>query len=184
MEHQGTKPLQTERLLLRRFTPADADAMYNNWAKEEQVARYLTWLPHRSVEVTKTLLKDWCSFYSQPNYYNWVMEYKGIPIGNVSAVHVNERSHWVELGYCMGPTYWNRGLMTEAVRAVIEFFFREVEVHRICISHATQNPASGRVAQKCGLSYEGTQREAFRSLNGEYWDIANYAILRSQWETH
>lgn len=182
MTHQGTKPLQTKRLLLRQFTPTDAQAMYDNWAKEEQVARYLTWPPHESLEVTKALLKDWCSSYAEPDYYNWVMEYEGIPIGNVSAVRVSEKNQWVELGYCMSPAHWNKGLMTEAVRAVIDFFFREVEVHRICISHATRNPASGKVAQKCGLSYEGTARESFRSRKGEYWDIANYGIIRSQWE--
>ena len=72
--------------------------------------------------------------------------------------------------------------MTEAAGAVIDFLFREINVHRITITHATKNPASGKVAQYCGLTLEGVRREYFKSTFGEFLDIAVYSILRKEWE--
>lgn len=180
--HKGTKTLHTERLTLRQFTVDDAQAMFENWANDERVTRFLTWCPHESPEATKQLVALWCAAYDQPSTYNWVMVYQGTAIGNISVVSLNEKSERAELGYCMGFAYWNKGLMTEAAKAVIDFLFAEVGVNRIQISHAVKNPASGRVAQKCGLLFEGTWREYFKTSSGEFLDISHYGIVRSQWE--
>ncbi len=180
--HKGTQTIYTERLTLRKFTVDDARAMFENWANDERVTRYLTWLPHESVEATGQLLELWCAAYEKPETYNWVMEYGGTPIGNISAVRINEKSEYAELGYCMGHAYWNKGLMTEAAKAVINYLFAEIGLNRVGISHAVKNPASGRVAQKCGLTFEGTKREYFKAASGEFLDISDYGILRSEWE--
>lgn len=180
--HKGTQIIRTERLILRKFTLEDAPAMFENWAKDERVTRYLTWTPHQSPEITKQLLELWCSDYEDLSTYNWVMEYEGIPIGNISVVRFSDKHEFAELGYCMGHAYWNKGFMPEATRAVIDFLFAEVGVNRICLSHAVKNPASGRVAQKCGLSYEGTKREHFKTAAGEFLDISDYGLLRKDWE--
>lgn len=78
--------------------------------------------------------------------------------------------------------YWNKGIMTEAAKAVIDYLFAEVGVNRVGISHAVKNPASGKVAQKCGLTYEGTKREYYKTSNGEFLDISEYGILRREWK--
>lgn len=180
--HKGTQTIHTERLILRQFTVDDAKGMFENWAKDERVTRYLTWEPHQSPEETKQLLEAWCGDYENPNRYNWVIEYQGAPIGNISVVRIDERSEYAELGYCLGHAYWNQGFMPEAVRAVLEFLFAEVGVNRVGICHAVKNPASGRVAQKCGLTFEGTKREYFKKSTGEFLDISDYGILRREWE--
>lgn len=180
--NKGTKTLYTERLILRRFIPDDADAMFRNWAGDERVTRYLTWPPHKSPDETKELLKLWCDSYEKQNTYNWAMEYDGKVIGNISVVELNEKSERASLGYCMGHAYWNKGLMTEAVKAVSSYLFSEIGVNRIGISHAVKNPASGKVAGKCGFTYEGTMREYFKSSAGEFLDISYHGILRSEWE--
>lgn len=182
LTHQGTQTIRTQRLTLRRFTPEDAPAMFENWASDERVTRFLTWRPHESPEATQTLLELWCAAYENPATYHWAIEYEGTPVGDISVIRLSEKSECAELGYCLGYACWNRGLMTEAVRAVIGFLFSEVGIHRIGIAHAVQNPASGKVAQKCGLTYEGTQRESYRALSGEFLDIAGYGILRQEWE--
>lgn len=180
--HKGTQTLRTERLTLRRFTPEDAQEMFDNWANDERVTRYLTWKPHQSPEETKQLLTLWCEAYEKPNTYNWGIEYEGKLIGNISVVQSSDRNEAAVLGYCMGCAYWNKGLMPEAAKAVIDFLFSEVGVNRVEITHAVPNPASGRVAQKCGLSLEGTRRECFKSAAGEFLDVSIYGIVRSQWE--
>lgn len=182
LTHKGTQTLHTERLTLRRFTPDDAQAMFDNWAKDGRVTRYLTWSPHPSPEATQELLRLWCDAYENPGTYNWAMVYEGTLIGNISVTHMDEKSEWAELGYCMGYAYWNKGLMPEAVKAVIAFLFTQVLVNRIAITHAVKNPASGRVAQKCGFTFEGTKREYYQSSTGEFLDISDYGILRREWE--
>ena len=95
---------------------------------------------------------------------------------------MDERSERVALGYCLSAACWNRGYMTEAAQAVVDFLFRKVHVHRVEITHAVKNPGSGAVARKCGLTLEGIRREYFKAANGQYLDIAAYAILREAWE--
>ena len=182
LNHKGTQILHTPRLLLRPFTPDDAQAMFDNWASDENVTRYLTWQPHTSPELTRQLLTEWSKEYAKPDYYNWVMELEGVPIGNISVVYLDDHHEYAVLGYCMGKAYWNQGLMTEAASTVIDFLFAQIGVHRIEISHAIKNPGSGRVAQKCGLTREGIKRSFYKTIQGEYLDIAYYSILRNEWE--
>lgn len=179
--HKGTQTIHTKRLTLRKFTIDDSLAMFENWANDEKVTRYLTWCPHKSPEETKKLLELWCAAYENLNAYNWAMEYEGTIIGNISVVRRDDKSEWAELGYCMGYAYWNKGFMSEATKAVIDYLFGEVGINRIGISHAVKNPASGRVAQKCGLTFEGTKREYYKTIAGEFLDISEYSILRSEW---
>lgn len=181
MNHLGTQELRTKRLLLRRFTPEDAEEMFHHWAKDERVTRFLTWTPHASPEATKKVLSAWEKEYESLNYYQWGIVWEDKLIGAVSAVRVQEQSEWIELGYCLGTEYWNRGIMTEAVKAVIAFFFDSVGANRICIEHAVQNPASGRVAEKCGMTFEGTKREYFKGANGEFLDVSFWSILKRDW---
>lgn len=182
LTHKGTIPLQTKRLKLRRFLTDDYIGMYHNWANQEEVTRFLTWQPHASEEATKTLLQNWVSQYENDTYYNWVIEYQGKTIGNISVVSGNDRSQCAELGYCIGKAYWNKGIMTEAVTEIVRFLFDEVGYHRLEIDHAVKNPGSGRVAQKCGFTYEGTKRQCFRNYKGERLDISFYGLLKEEWE--
>lgn len=181
--HVGTKEIKTERLLLRKFRPEDAKAMFETWANDERVTRYLTWTPHGNIDTTKFVINDWCSSYEKNDFYNWAIEFDGKLIGSIGCVETNEASECGEIGYCIAYDFWGKGIVTESAKAVIDFMFREVNLHRIEILHATKNPASGKVAQKCGLTYEGTKREHFKSACGEFLDIAIYSILRKEWET-
>lgn len=110
------------------------------------------------------------------------IEFDGKTIGSISVVWLDENSEHAELGYCIGYDYWNKGIMTEAAKAVINYLFAEIGVNRVCISHAVKNPASGKVAQKCGLTFEGTKREYFKTVSGEFLDISVYGIVRREWE--
>lgn len=182
LTHKGTKTITTERLILRKFTVGDANDMYNNWANSEKVTCFLSWKPHESVDATKQLLEGWVAAYDNEKTYNWVIEYKEQAIGSISVVRLSDRCEYAELGYCLGYEYWNKGIMSEAASAVIDYLFAEIGVNRVGISHATVNPGSGKVAQKCGMTYEGTKREYFKTSTGKFIDIADYGILKSEWE--
>lgn len=77
--------------------------------------------------------------------------------------------------------YWNKGLVSEAFDAIITFFFNEVGANRIESRHDTNNPASGKVMQKCGLKLEGIKRQADRNNSG-ICDMEIYGILKEDWK--
>lgn len=180
MEHKGTQRIETERLVLRRFEPDDAEAMYKNWASDPEVTKFLTWPPHKSVDITRKLVGMWISEYAQPDSYSWVIVLKEInePIGSIAVVKLDEATSTVQIGYCLGRKWWHRGIMTEALGAVIDFAFDEIGANRVEAVHDPNNPNSGKVMLKCGMKYEGTLRQATVNNQGIV-DSAYYSILRS-----
>ena len=97
-------------------------------------------------------------------------------------LEVNDKLECATMGYCMSTDYWNKGIMTEALNGVIHYLFCTVGVHRIQAEHDTMNPASGKVMSKCGMIYEGTKRKMVRNHDGEWVDLAQYSILREEYE--
>ena len=180
MNHCGTQKLETERLALRRLTMADADAMFRNWASDSEVTKFLTWPTHTDVGVSRTVTEDWVRSYSDNRYYQWAIVLKDInePVGSIAAVKVIDDLEMVEIGYCIGRKWWHQGITSEAMKAVMDFFFDEVGVNRIESYHDPRNPNSGKVMMKCGLKYEGTLRGADRNNQG-ICDASYYGLLRS-----
>ena len=182
MTHKGTQTIETQRLVLRRAELTDAEAMFRNWASDPEVTKYLTWPPHQSVEVTEKLLKNWTAEYEKPEYYHWMIVLKGLeePIGSLLVSTVG-RAQSAHIGYCIGKSWWHRGIMPEALRRVMRFLFEEVGYHRIESMHDPNNPNSGAVMRKCGMRYEGTHRSADRNNQG-ICDAAFYGILKEEWK--
>jgi len=181
IEHKGTRTLYTQRLKLRRFSVSDADAIFANWASDPLVAKYVTWDAHPDTAVTQAVLSVWVEQYERATCYHWGIELDGLLIGGISVVDASEASGYAEIGYCIGHAWWGRGIVTEALARVMQYLFEDVGLHRIYLRHDVQNAASGRVMQKCGLTYEGTLREHHRRKDGTYADIALYGILRREW---
>lgn len=181
MTHKGTQPLQSGRLLLRRFTTDDADTMYANWAGDPEVTRYLFWDAHPDALVTHALLTVWTEQYKKDGYYNWAIALDGQIIGNISVVDCSDRDEWAEIGYCIGKDYWGRGIMTDALSAVLGFLFDEVGLHRVYLKHDIENVGSGRVMIKNGLTLEGLLRGQHRRKDGTWADLRVYGMLQNEW---
>ena len=178
VKHLGTQRIETERLVLRKAQLDDAQAMFDNWASDPEVTKYLTWPTHGSVDVTKQIAESWVKGYEQDDFYLWMIELKEIsqPIGSISVVNMDDRVEKVEIGYCMGRPWWHKGIMSESLQAVMDFLFDEVGVNRIEARHDPRNPHSGGVMRKCGMIYEGTARKADRNNQG-VCDACHYALL-------
>ena len=183
LTHKGTQTIETSRLILRRAVRDDAEPMLRNWASDSEVTKYLTWPTYEKVETAHQILDLWASEYEKPNYYQWMIVLKelGEPIGSISVVRQNDRVEEAEIGYCIGSHWWHKGIMTEALNAVIEYLFIEVGMNRVAARHDPNNPHSGGVMRKCGMKYEGTHRACDRNNQG-ICDAAQYAILRSEWK--
>lgn len=174
MKQVGTKRLETDRLILRRFVIEDAEDMYRNWASDSEVTKFLTWPTHSSVDATRWLLEKWIANYSEGGYFNWAIEYKqnGQVIGNISVVKLNEAIEAADIGYCMSRSLWGNGIMPEALKAVLDFLFEEAELNRVAACHDVNNPKSGRVMDKAGMKLEGILRQAGKNNVGicdEVW---------------
>ena len=181
MNHIGTQTIETERLILRRFVLEDARAMYDNWASDPEVTKYLTWPAYTSVGIADMVLADWVASYEKPDFYQWAIVPKelGQPIGSISVGEVNDRTEMAHIGYCIGQRWWHQGIMSEALRAVMDYLFDEVGANRIEARHDPNNPHSGGVMKKCGMRYEGTMRQADRNNQG-ICDASCYALLKSE----
>lgn len=174
-QNLGTISLVTGRLILRRFTSDDASAMYENWAQDPEVTKFLTWAPHKDVSDSEAVLAQWIPLYENQTYYHWAIALKDkptMPIGSIGAVRFDEVLNQVHIGYCIGRTWWNQGITSEALAALIEFFFNKAGLNRVDSRHDPNNPSSGKVMQKCGMKFEGTHRQA---------DLSNRGVCDSSW---
>ena len=156
MKAIGTQILQTERLILRRFVESDAEAMFQNWASSAENLIYVSWDPHPDVEVTRNSIRNWVASYANLHYFKWAICLKEDPehvIGDISIVEIDENDSYCEIGYVLGKNYWGRGMMTEALKAVLDFCFTQAGFQKVKARYASLNPASGRVMEKAGMSY-------------------------------
>ena len=183
MNKTGTQRLETHRLILRRYRLEDAEDMFSNWASDPEVTRFLTWPPHKSVDVTRYLLNDWISRYEDGRFFNWAIELKetGSVIGNIAVTILHEETDAAELGYCMGRAFWGRGIMPEAIRAVTDYLFDVAGLNRVEASHDVNNPKSGRAMEKAGLKLEGIHR-AYGRNNLGICDVVIRALTKSDRE--
>ena len=178
MHHQGTVPIETPRLYLRRFTLDDTEAAFRNWASDAEVTKFLRWQAYTEIGGVRDTLQKWISRYVDPAFYQWAIVPKtlGEPVGTISVVGMDECTAKLHIGYCIGRPWWGQGYTTEAFSAIIPFLFKAVGASRIESQHDPDNPASGAVMRKCGLSYEGTLRRADWSNRGIV-DACIYALL-------
>ena len=183
LTHKGTQTIETPRLILRKAAAEDAEAMFQNWAPDPEVTKFLTWPTYTSVDTAHYILDLWGKEYEKPDFYQWMIVPKtlGAPIGSISVVHQREDIGEAEIGYCIGRNWWHKGIMTEALCAVMDYLFGDVGMNRIKATHDVNNPHSGSVMKKCGMQYEGTSRASGRNNQG-ICDLATYGILRSDWE--
>ena len=180
MQHLGTQTIETERLVLRRFSMEDAQTMYDNWASDDDVTRYLTWPTHTDSSVTEMVLWNWVDSYANDDFYNWAIQLKsdGQVVGSIAVVQIREHVSCAEIGYCMGKAWWHQGIMSEALSAVMDYLFDRVGMNRIQAKHAVDNPNSGGVMKKCGMTCEGTLRQ-YGWCNQGIVDLKIYAMIAS-----
>lgn len=182
MKHCGTVRIETERLILRRFTIDDAEEMFNNYASRDIVTEYLTWHTHKNVEETKQYLST-CVLpeYEKEDTYTWaiVLKRTNQVVGAIDVVSKNCDHRRAELGWVLSDDCWGVGLMPEAARKVLQFLF-DVGFCRIQAKHDVNNPKSGRVMQKIGMTHEGTMKKYCPSRDDKniYLDMDLWAITK------
>lgn len=167
--------LETERLILRPITVADAEEIYTNWTSDPEVARYMTWNTHPCVEATICWLTEVEKNLDSDTVYDWVFVRKsdGKLIGS-GGLTFKEDYDCFELGYNIMKDCWHQGYTTEAARAILDFATKELGAKKFLGRHAIENPNSGKVMEKVGFTYVKTGQ--YVKLDGTSVNAKEYIL--------
>jgi len=174
--------IETQRLLLRPFTLSDAP-LVQKLAGDKAIADTTLNIPHPYKD---GMAEEWIATLEPASQagnamtFAIVLSSENELIGAID-LRINKQCNRGELGYWVGKDYWSQGYCTEAARAMLEYGFNSLSLHKINAHHLTRNPASGKVMLKIGMQQEGVHPEHVIRW-GRYEDIVSYGILKSEWE--
>ena len=153
------RELETARLKLRYIREEDTQQIFECWASDPEVTKYLTWNAHKSIDDTKEIMKFWLDEYKKPDRYRYGIELKSDStlIGMIDVVGFHNGAPVI--GYCSGRAYWGNGYMSEALAAVIKDLFAS-SFDTIVIEAVDENIASNRVIVKNGFKLVASRTEA------------------------
>lgn len=174
--------LTTERLVLQPFTLNDAPDV-QKLAGDPAIADTTLNIPHPYADgMAEAWIQSQADAFTKKGNitYAITLHEDGRLIGAIGLTQ-DQRHKRAEMGYWIGKPYWGQGYATEAATALLTYGFETLQLNKIYATHFKRNPASGRVMQKIGMSYEGLMRQHAR--NGErYEDLLYYGILRSDFD--
>jgi ribosomal-protein-alanine N-acetyltransferase len=180
-DFQAFPVLESERLLLREMSGDDAPTLFE-YFRDPEYTRYVSFEVHSSPEQTKDFITWMADLYQRQDSIRWGIQLKetGGLIGTIGLHFLRRDIRCMEVGYHIGRSYWRRGFATEALRTVVDFGFRDMNLNRIEATHHAGNEASGRVMQKVGFRYEGIWRQrAYK--HGSLVDTVWYSLLREEY---
>lgn len=148
--------IETPRLVLRLPAPSDAKAIFDEYARDPEVVRYLTWRPHGSIADTTAFLERLRAAWDAGTERTWGLTLRDDRV--IGMIGIRPHGFKADIGYVLAKPYWGRGLMTEAVSAVVDLAFADPAVHRVWAVCDVDNAGSARVLEKVGMSFEGILR--------------------------
>ncbi len=171
--------IESARLVLRIPTPADAAAIFNSYARDTEVLRYLTWQPHQNIQETEAFLSDCTAAWDGNTRFPYLITLKesGEVIGMIE-MRIN--GFKADVGYVLSRRYWGKGMATEALRNLVDWALRQESIHRVWALCDVDNPASARVLEKVGMQREGILRRQIihPNIGDEPRDCYCYAVVK------
>lgn len=174
--------IETERLILSELKAEDVAAIVQ-YAGNKKISDYTSHIPFPYEE------KDAVFWINQAHqgYRNGSHLTLGLHlkpdnefVGGMGLT-IDQRFKRAELGYWIAEEQWNKGYTSEAAKALIDYAFKEMDLHKITSSYMRMNPASGKVMEKCGMHKEGEQKDQILK-NGVYHDLILYGLTKDQYE--
>lgn len=151
--------IETERLILRPMTAADAEAVFE-WVSDERVTKYMVYNTYTSIkQVIEWLQNDFKQY-----HFGFERKTDGQLIGSGSIGTSSKKNGFWEFGYNFRYDCWGKGYATEAVKAMIKYVYDNFKIRKFTSQHAEPNKASGRVMEKCGLHF--VRYGEFQKLDG------------------
>ena len=179
MKYVPFKILETPRLILRDIRMEDIQEYYERLFSDGDVCRYLLFDPHQDIGESYEQIQNILQQYEEGKFYRWGITEKGDDslIGIIGLVRIDEEKDECSFAYLLARDYWGRGYGTEALREVIRFAFEELKLKRIVADHMAENPASGAVMRKVGMTHIGTEKGKYEKQcvlhDAEVYEIRN-----------
>ena len=172
--------LETPRLILRGWRDSDLEDLFA-YCKDPEVGPAAGWQPHADKSVSRGVLHQ---FMEAGDVWAVVDRRSRRVIGSVGLHEETRRdnANCRVLGYALGKEHWGKGLMTEAVQAVLRYAFETLCLEMVTVYHYPSNTRSKRVIEKCGFRYEGTLRRGTARFDGQVLDNVSYSLLREEYE--
>ena len=183
MKFPEIRELHTEALILRKVRREDAQLYYERIGRCEAVSRYMLFQPHRDLSESVASIEKALLRYETGRCYRWAIalsEDDSI-VGIIELLRFDEETDSCSFAYMLGENFWGRGYGTQALKAVLQFAFEQMQLSYVEVDHMAENPASGAVMQKAGMNYQRTEKGKYEK-NGVYHDARIYRITREEWE--
>ena len=173
--------LTTNRLLLRQIQANDAEALFPIFSDEEAMQFY-GHEAHQSLDDTRELIRQIEARYAQRESIRWGITLRDEDrlIGSCGFHHFDEDFHRAETGYELHRDFWGKGIMTEAMRAILSYGFTELGLHRVEAIIDIVNERSKGLLDKLGFRYEGNLRQRYY-FQGRFEDEHYFGLIREEW---
>ena len=171
--------IETERLVLRPPRMDDAGTIFNSYARDEEVTRYTEWRPHTSIAETEEFLRRTVASTEEGTSLTWAITLRGDDTLR-GMIAMRPHVYKADAGYVLARPFWGEGYATEALRAVVDYAFKNPRMYRVWGVCDVANVASARVMEKAGMSFEGILRryEIHPNISPEPRDARCYARVR------
>ncbi|WP_096185725.1 GNAT family N-acetyltransferase [Evansella halocellulosilytica] len=176
--------LETERVLLRKFTLDDANDMFD-YSSVPEVSKFVPWETHTTLEDSKGFISYIIKRYEEGKLAPWAIELKENEkvIGTIDFVAWFPQHYRAEIGFILSNEHWGRGLIPEAANEVIQFGFNKMELNKIKAPCMVENVQSQRVLRKLGMTLEGILKDEY-FIKGKFRDIAVYSLLKKDFQSN
>lgn len=169
--------LETDRLIIREWSEMDLEDFFE-YAKVDGVGQMAGWNPHTSIQESKTILEmfinEKMTFALELKENHKVIGSLGLEKMSLSLGGEYDNLAGREIGYVLSKAYWGRGLMPEAVKAVIAYCFQNEKYDYLICSHSVTNNQSKRVIEKCGFRFV---KESSRVMTNGEEHLSLYYVL-------
>ncbi|MBE6714068.1 MAG: GNAT family N-acetyltransferase [Ruminococcaceae bacterium] len=181
MNYCDITEINTPRLTLRKLKLSDAERFYE-FAKDIRVSKYMNWITHSSVYDSENSIKRSIEAYEKGKYYRWGIALKenDTLIGIIQLLSFDEKRNSCSFAYMLSCEHWGNGYGTEALSAVIGFAFDSMAVDIIEADIFSENIASSKVLEKCGMTYTDTIKDKYEK-NGAFHNADKYVITRDKY---
>ena len=174
------RSLRTARLLLRAPVIEDAAVLFAQYTSKPHIPKYMSWVAHTHVDQTIAFVKHCIAGWADGSNFEYVIELEGNVQNPIGMIGMHPKAHGVTLGYVIAEEFWNQGITSEALKALVDWSLAQSGVYRAQAFCDVENPASAKVMEKAGMTYEGTLHRYFvhPNLSDEPRDSLMYAKVR------
>lgn len=173
IEVHGTAELRTERMILRRYCPEDAEPLHRRLGIHPEMYQYSGWNPYATLKMAQETVSRFIAGYDNEHFYSWVMDVDDVLIGTIGAY--DYKDDHIEVGLSVVPGWQGRGYATEALKKVLKYLTENEGISCVTAWCAAENNGSRRVLEKAGMKLVRTEKDGI-TVGGRKYNKLIYEV--------